>query len=409
MSDRVAGSRIGARRFERLLETIVGVFGLLYALQTLDSLLAGFASTQGSGLVWLTVVIAVAVTLGLAAAVLRRIARQLFLVAFLLYVVALLIGQTVLHGPLPVSPMPWLIALWPVPCAYLITAVRSWVLPLAVGAAVAARDVVVLSTRGGFGLADAALAGGFVLAVTVVLVVLLHGVRRGVASADSAQQTALVRYADSTLDDAVESERVRTDALVHDSVLTTFLSAAQAFDPASEALAVRMAQNALRVLAHVAESAMHGPRVPLSQTLAAAEPDLEPLRQHVDLVVRDVQTLMLPEHVAEAMVTAMTQAMTNSVKHAGSGVARSAVLEPYGIDGLRIVVEDDGVGFDPSGVSAERLGVRVSILERVQRVDGTAVITSTPGEGTRVELCYGTVLDAVPAGEPRTDAVPVIA
>jgi signal transduction histidine kinase len=50
-----------------------------------------------------------------------------------------------------------------------------------------------------------------------------------------------------------------------------------------------------------------------------------------------------------------------------------------------VYVRDRGAGFDPAAPT-ERRGIAESIRARMERVGGTARITSTPGEGTEVEL-----------------------
>jgi signal transduction histidine kinase len=49
-------------------------------------------------------------------------------------------------------------------------------------------------------------------------------------------------------------------------------------------------------------------------------------------------------------------------------------------------VRDRGVGFDLAAIPDSRHGVRDSIRGRLERAGGTAIVTSTPGEGTEVEL-----------------------
>ena len=46
-------------------------------------------------------------------------------------------------------------------------------------------------------------------------------------------------------------------------------------------------------------------------------------------------------------------------------------------------VRDRGAGFDPDAVPEDRLGVRNSIIDRMQRHGGTAEVRSTPGRGHR--------------------------
>ena len=49
-------------------------------------------------------------------------------------------------------------------------------------------------------------------------------------------------------------------------------------------------------------------------------------------------------------------------------------------------VLDDGVGFDPQAVPAERRGGLRTIAERTARIGGKLTYESTPGEGTRVKV-----------------------
>jgi signal transduction histidine kinase len=49
-------------------------------------------------------------------------------------------------------------------------------------------------------------------------------------------------------------------------------------------------------------------------------------------------------------------------------------------------VTDQGIGFDPTAVEADRQGIRSSIVGRMQRSGGGAELTSAPGTGTEVRL-----------------------
>jgi signal transduction histidine kinase len=57
---------------------------------------------------------------------------------------------------------------------------------------------------------------------------------------------------------------------------------------------------------------------------------------------------------------------------------------------VTVHVRDRGVGFDLEGVPNDRMGVRESILGRIERYGGRASVTSEPGSGTRVELVMET-------------------
>ena len=91
-----------------------------------------------------------------------------------------------------------------------------------------------------------------------------------------------------------------------------------------------------------------------------------------------------------------------------SGVER-AELVVYGDGGeLSVMVIDDGAGFDPAAVPADRLGIASSVRARMARVGGSAQVWSSPGSGTSVIIRVPVVTaDAAatassPAGAPSS-------
>jgi signal transduction histidine kinase len=50
------------------------------------------------------------------------------------------------------------------------------------------------------------------------------------------------------------------------------------------------------------------------------------------------------------------------------------------------VVRDRGKGFDPEAVPEDRKGLAESVHGRMTRRGGTAIVTTAPGEGTKVTL-----------------------
>ena len=103
----------------------------------------------------------------------------------------------------------------------------------------------------------------------------------------------------------------------------------------------------------------------------------------------------IPTDKAEVLAAAAVQAMVNSRQHAGDADRRWLHIDPVR-GGVRVVVGDDGPGFDPDAVPAARLGVRVSILERVRLAGGEAGIDSAPGRGTVVTVCWPGEHDPAP-------------
>jgi signal transduction histidine kinase len=92
-------------------------------------------------------------------------------------------------------------------------------------------------------------------------------------------------------------------------------------------------------------------------------------------------------HTAEleaAIYRTVQEALTNATKH---GHAKRAVVEIVEDDlTVHVTVRDDGAGFDPSH-RTDGFGL-LGMRERVQLLDGTLEIESTPGEGTTVSATF---------------------
>ena len=101
------------------------------------------------------------------------------------------------------------------------------------------------------------------------------------------------------------------------------------------------------------------------------------------VVVGDAQ---VSENIT-ALVAATGEAITNAAKHSGADRVDVYAERTNGPAGaIEIFVRDRGVGFDSAAVELHRLGIRKSIVERMERHGGTAKIRSGPGEGTEVSL-----------------------
>src|SRR5215210_8316599 len=90
----------------------------------------------------------------------------------------------------------------------------------------------------------------------------------------------------------------------------------------------------------------------------------------------------LPPSVEAALYRICQEALTNVGRHAGAGhVTVWLVATP---DRVRLVVQDDGRGFDASAVPADRHGI-VGMRERAEVLGGSLEVHSSPGAGTRIE------------------------
>lgn len=88
----------------------------------------------------------------------------------------------------------------------------------------------------------------------------------------------------------------------------------------------------------------------------------------------------LPEAVQTVLFRVVQEALTNAARH--SGATNVSVVSSAHRGRLRLVVEDDGAGFDPA-TPTERLGL-AGLRERVETIGGRLRIESSPGAGTAV-------------------------
>ena len=99
----------------------------------------------------------------------------------------------------------------------------------------------------------------------------------------------------------------------------------------------------------------------------------------IDLAVAPVPE-GLGESVEIALFRVVQEALTNVARH--SGATRASVIASVHAGSLRLVIEDDGNGFDP-GAPTDRLGL-AGIRERIQLIGGELWIESADREGTTV-------------------------
>lgn len=382
-------------RVESAMARSAAAVGLVFFAQSWPVL---SAQLDRSRPVWTGVVIALVVA-ALVFAVVASVLGRLVTVAMLSFSVVYL--GIVLSWPFavvhPSFDSPWFYYLMTVATA---TAAMSLSAPSATVYLIAVPTlyaVIRLTAAGGtvpplvaaFNSVYSIILGGAVLVIVTML-------RSAAAQVDTAQDTALIRYASVVRQHATEAERVRVDAIVHDSVLTTLISAARAGSPETQRLAGSMASAAI---VHLREAALATPDDGSTVRLAIVADGIRAAIRQLPASFQISETRLgpraIPAVAGEAMHAAAVQAAVNSVNHAGPDVRRT--LRFSDADGaFEVEVSDDGRGFDPARVPRERLGVRVSIVERLANVGGRAIIRTAPGEGTTVGLHW-------PAGPSAAD------
>ncbi|ROQ37112.1 signal transduction histidine kinase [Frondihabitans sp. PhB188] len=284
---------------------------------------------------------------------------------------------------------------WPSPLSTIAFAAAAFAFPrvlaIAYMAMVYVAYIIVRETPAGGGrpFLQSIAEAGYGLMLGLVVLLLIGMFRRASAAVDSAHGTATRKYAHAVREHRTELERVQVDSILHDSVLTTFLTAARAHSPEERHLAVAMAKHALTEVASAgALPTTIDDLVPLDQLRARFAAACEELGITAGFSSEGLKDYSIPGSVVEAFFSAVMQALTNSIQHAGPGVVTRNVHIQWRDEVLTVGVTDDGLGFDTATMTPGRLGVRVSIIERVANVGGRASIDSTPGEGTAVTLTW---------------------
>ncbi len=179
-------------------------------------------------------------------------------------------------------------------------------------------------------------------------------------------------------------ERADMAAHLHDSVLQTLaLIQKHASDGRMVATLARAQERDLRSWLYGEEPP---PDTSVASALKAAAAEVED-GHGVPVEVVTVGDTAVSERV-RPLVLAAREAMVNAAKH--SGADQVDVFAECTPERVEVFVRDRGRGFDESTVPDDRLGVRNSIVDRMQRHGGTAVIRTATGDGTEVRLTMTT-------------------
>jgi len=178
----------------------------------------------------------------------------------------------------------------------------------------------------------------------------------------------------------VSQERADVAAHLHDSVLQTLaLIQKHAHNPRE---VVRLARGQERDLRGWLYDDLADDETSFAAALRTAAAEVEDFHG-VPVEVVTVGDTGLGDRT-RAVLNAAREAAVNAAKH--SGADKVDIYAEVEGDDIELFVRDRGKGFDPDSVPEDRLGVRRSIVDRMERHGGTAEIKSAPGEGTEVRL-----------------------
>lgn len=189
-------------------------------------------------------------------------------------------------------------------------------------------------------------------------------------------------------DEARRRERAAA-ALVHDTVLATLTVIGRPGVELDERLRHRIESDLQQLVEARASRTGSTPIIPREGSLAEWLLELvEEYRwQGLTVEITGIDVILTAEavdpEIAIALQSATEAALDNVRRHAR---ARTVELTVGGDDTrVTILIVDDGIGFDPSDVPLERLGIRESIEGRLGRAGGTARVWSSDS-GTTVML-----------------------
>lgn len=384
-------------RIERVIDLVVGFGCLALGAQAFVAALTGYSGVDpGWSLPLIVITFGTLAAMIIACAVGRGVHLLAggFAVVFTLILMVWPVATT--SSQLPPSEEPWIFFLVNVATVAAVLAFRltlqiAWTMltPLIFG--------VARLIQGGFATSalwvQVALDVSFTLILGAVLVTLAWLFRGIAVNVDETRARAVSSYSAAAAAAAAEEERVAVAGLMHDSVLAALIAAERSETPRERQLAVQMAREGLTRLANADSAVEEGSDAPV--TVAGIANEIERVSQDLGVVLRvqregTAGAPAIPGRVGHALVLAAAQAVANSVQHAGAQ-GLHVVITRAGEQGLSVVVRDRGEGFDIASIAPDRLGIRGSIVARLDAVGGRARIESG-GSGTVVTLAWEPVV-----------------
>ena len=177
-----------------------------------------------------------------------------------------------------------------------------------------------------------------------------------------------------------EEEIARVSTHLHDSVLQSLVLIQRSDDPRRMVSLARRQERELRAWLYGA--APIGDPQSLHAAIEVLTTELEADHDiRIEAVIVGDQPL---DDASRVLIAALREALVNAARHAE--VDRIDVFVEADDTELTGFVRDTGIGFDPATIPQDRHGINDSIVGRVQRFGGTAVIESHAGTGTEVEI-----------------------
>jgi signal transduction histidine kinase/ligand-binding sensor domain-containing protein len=234
------------------------------------------------------------------------------------------------------------------------------------------------------------------------------------SQAELEEAYAGLRQLTGRLESAKEDERSRISRELHDEFGQTLTAAKINLQilrsSAADAAVARRLEDSVTMVDSMIRQARdiaRGLRPPLldeAGLVPALDHHLKSLAERSGLTIEldaAPEVSSAPPGLNTTVFRVVQEAVSNALRHARATLIRVTLRAES--DALRLVVEDDGVGFDPEAVGqrvkrGEHLGL-LGMTERVRNAGGTIELDSRPGAGSRIEV-------TVPFAKPGTGPVP---
>lgn len=207
------------------------------------------------------------------------------------------------------------------------------------------------------------------------------------------------RLREKAAQDAVTAERTRLARDLHDAVTQTLFSTTLIADVLPDIWAQnpdegRRRLEEIRQLTRGALAEMRTLLVELRPNALVEVPLPTLLRQltealsgrsRISIQLSAEGERKLPADVQVGLYRLAQEALNNVVKHARA--SQAVVTLRCSDEMVRLTVADNGVGFDPTAVTADHLGLKI-MRERTEAIGAKLTIYSEPGEGTQISVIW---------------------
>lgn len=215
-----------------------------------------------------------------------------------------------------------------------------------------------------------------------------YSIVRSARVLDRTAEAARVQAGVAASAESRDAERRRFDALIHDGVMATLLSAGRT---SNNALLTNQALETTRQLDRLRSGIQERTDLAIDDLTAHVRAAANSVDDEITVLVTGDRPdeLLVSADAARALAAGVVEATRNVRRHADTAAHRASceVHVSFPSGDVRVDVVDDGAGFDPARVPAHRLGLQVSIRSRFAALPGGwSRIDSVVGDGTRVSF-----------------------